>query len=178
LERQKGPDLAIRALSRLVGELGVPAQMEIAGPGQARYVETLERLAGELGVADRIAFRGPLQLDEVVALFERASVLVVPSVWQEPMATTPLEAAFARLPVVASDSGGMPEALRPDVEALYFPIGDWEACAARLAEALRDSESTAKRVSRARARAREFSFEEFLRKIEEFLAAAVRSASG
>jgi glycosyltransferase involved in cell wall biosynthesis len=178
LEWQKGPDLAIRAFARLVGELGIPAEMEIAGPGEPRYVERLKQQATELGVADRVAFRGPLALDDVVALFERASVLVVPSVWQEPMATTPLEAAFARLPVVAADSGGMPEALRPDIEALYFPIGDWETCASRLAEVLRDGEGTAKRVSRARARAREFSFEQFLRKLEEFLAAAVEPEPG
>jgi glycosyltransferase involved in cell wall biosynthesis len=86
-----------------------------------------------------------------------------------------IEAALARIPVVASLSGGMPEVLRPDSEALYFPIGDWRACAAALAAALADRQSTARRVERARQRAESFSFERFLTKIADFVEAAATS---
>jgi glycosyltransferase involved in cell wall biosynthesis len=175
LEHEKGPDVALRALAHLTRELGVAARLELAGPGDTGFRRGLERLASDLGVADRVHFRGPLPLDGVVDLFERAHLLVVPSVWEEPMATVCIEAAFAQIPVVASLSGGMPEALRPDSEALYFPIGDWRACAEAFAATLAGPESTGQRVERARQRAESFSFERFMIKIAEFVEAAATS---
>ena len=173
LESQKGPEVALRALAHLVTELGVSAQFELAGPGEPDFQRSLEQLARELKISDRVRFRGPLGLEDVIELFERAHLLVVPSVWQEPMATVCIEAAFARLPLVASLSGGMPEALRPDVEAIYFPIGDWRSCAEAFAATLGDRQATAERVQRARKRADEFSFDRFMAKIAELLDATI-----
>jgi glycosyltransferase involved in cell wall biosynthesis len=177
LEWQKGPDVAIRALAHLRRELGVRARLEIAGPGDGAYRASLERLSADAGVAEAVTFRGPLPIKGVIELLARAHAIVVPSVWQEPMAGICLEAAFARIPVVASLSGGMPEALRPDVEALYFPIGDAAACAEQLAAALLDPGATDERVRRARARAEGFTFDRFMDKIEEFIGAAALAAN-
>jgi glycosyltransferase involved in cell wall biosynthesis len=178
LEHEKGPDVALRALAHLVLALGVDATLELAGPGEAGYVGSLRRLAGELGIADRVTFRGPLELDGVIELLATADVALVPSVWQEPMAAVCIEAAFARIPVVASLSGGMPEALRPDREALYFPIGDWEACAGALAATLREQTATAARVAQARERANAFSFETYMAQIAELIESARDAVAG
>jgi len=167
------PEIAIRAFGMLVAQ-GIDARLEIAGPGEPGYLATLQALVDGVGAGDRVAFRGPLQHEDVLDLFERASALLVPSAGQDPLALAALQAAFARLPVVAAEGGGLPEALRPDVEALYFPAGDWESCAAALAETVRDSVATARRVSRARARARELSFDRYIKQIEEFLENSAR----
>ena len=173
LEPQKGPDVAIRAFARFVRDGGFPqARFELAGSGQPAYVKTLLQLAAALGVADRVVFRGQLELEQVVDLFERAHLLVAPSTWEEPSGGVILEAACASLPVVASLSGGMPEVLRPGTEALYFPIGDWEACADAWAAALADPVATTERAAHARARADALSFENYLNDMEAFIHAA------
>lgn len=177
LEQQKGPDVALRAVAHLTHELGIPVRIELAGPGKRPYRRELETLVGKLGIAERVNFRGPLELDGVIDLMERAHVLLAPAVWQEPLPTTIIEAALAGLPVVASLSGGMPEALRPDAEALYFPIADWRACARALADTLGDLEATDSRVKRARARAQTFSFEEYLENMVTFIDTAAASLS-
>jgi glycosyltransferase involved in cell wall biosynthesis len=175
LEEQKGPDIALRALAHLAGELGVPARLELAGPGAPSYRRSLERLAVRLRIADRVIFHGPLELDGVIDLFARADVVVIPSVWQEPFGMVLIEAALTGAPVVASLSGGMPEALRPELEALYFPIGDWRACAAALADTLGDHASTAARVERARRRAASFAFDAYLERMADFVERSVES---
>ena len=88
-----------------------------------------------------------------------------------------IEAAAAGVPVVASLSGGLPEGLRPDTEALYFPIGDPQACATAIASVLANTGETAARVQRARARAAEFSFDRYLDQMAGFIDAAVAPAS-
>lgn len=174
LEPQKGPDVAIRALAHLNRSLGVAARLELAGHGGGSLRRQLERLANSLQVGAEIRFRGALELDGVIDLFERAHALVVPSVWEEPLGMVTIEAALAGLPVVASSSGGMPEALRPANEALYFPIGDWRSCGQALAQTVGDPAATAARVQRARARAATFSFERYLERMAEFIEQAAQ----
>jgi glycosyltransferase involved in cell wall biosynthesis len=176
LEQQKGPDVALRAIAQLQSE-GIDVRFEVAGRGDPDYVQSLERQADELGIADRVRWRGALDLDGVIELFSRAHLFLLPSSWQEPMATVSLEAAFARIPVVASLSGGMPEALRPGREALYFPIGDWQRCANAIAAALADPQETEARTARARERADQFTFERFAKQMTEFVERAVAGRS-
>ena len=102
-----------------------------------------------------------------------ASALVVPSTWQEPSGGVCLEGGLARVPVVASRSGGMPEGLREEEHALYFPIGDADACAGALARVLTDTAETEARTARAFERARRFSFDNYMAQIDAFLAAVV-----
>jgi glycogen synthase len=106
-------------------------------------------------------------------LLAGASALVVPSTWQEPSGGVCLEGGLARVPVVASRSGGMPEGLREEEHALYFPIGHADACADALARVLTDTAETEARTARAFERARQFSFDNYMAQMDEFLAAAV-----
>jgi glycosyltransferase involved in cell wall biosynthesis len=115
------------------------------------------------------------QLDQagVGAVMAGASAVVVPSTWQEPSGGVCLEAALARAPVVASRSGGMPEGLLEDQHALYFPIGDADACADALARVFREGAETEARTKRAFERATEFNFDNYMAQMDEFIAAAV-----
>ena len=51
-------------------------------------------------------------------------VLVVPSIWPEMTGLVVMEAFLAGVPVVASRIGGLPEAVRDDVDGLLFRAGD------------------------------------------------------
>ena len=82
--------------------------------------------------------RGELGPDGIAALLETAHALVVPSIWEEPAGLVCVEAALARVPIVASRSGGIPELVRDRLDGLLFSRGDAEQCAELLAETLAD----------------------------------------
>ena len=149
LEEQKGPSVAYRALAALRDRHGIDAQLKLAGRGSPTKLLLLERLAKELGIEEqRGAARAPRSCRRGVAP-AGSSALLVPSTWQEPFGLVLIEAALARVPVVGSRSGGMPEALEEDAHALFFPIGDAAACADALARVLTDAPETDARTARA-----------------------------
>jgi spore coat protein SA len=70
------------------------------------YVEELVRSAPA-----NLSFHPYCAGAELVKLFQQADVFCLPSVWDDPFPLAPLEAMATGLPVVASRSGGIPEAL-------------------------------------------------------------------
>jgi glycosyltransferase involved in cell wall biosynthesis len=173
LESQKGAEVAVRALGRLVGEHGVSARLALAGPGDEQTRRDLRRLAAAVGIADRIELHGRLEPARLRELVARAHVWLVPSVWEEPAPTTCVEAALARVPVVASRVGGIPELVRDGQDGLLFAPGDEEDCARAVAATLTDREATARRVLRARERADALRFAPYLERTDVFLERAV-----
>ncbi len=154
LEPAKGADIAVRALAYLRDEHGIDAKLSVTGPSTPGDRARLERAATSAGVSSAVDIRPPVDADGLITLFAQSSLLVVPSVWEEPLGMVLLEGAAAGIPVVASRIGGMPEALYPDTHALFFTPGDARGCAAAIAETIRDEAATARRVACARARAR------------------------
>ena len=55
---------------------------------------------------------GQLPNDDVMAHFERAAIVVVPSRWEEPLARTAIEGLAHGCAVLAYATGGLPEVLR------------------------------------------------------------------
>jgi glycosyltransferase involved in cell wall biosynthesis len=102
-----------------------------AGPEEGR----LRRHAAELGIEDRLELREALPYAEMPALYREASCLVLASLpvwfWEEQFGMVLAEAAAARLPVIASASGAIPEVLRG--QAPTFAPGDWTELARLLA---------------------------------------------
>jgi len=166
---QKGADVAVRALAALERRHGIDADLVMAGPYDRRSSVALRATAADLGVGDRIDLRGPLETKQLGEALQHAHALAAPST-AEAFGLACVEAAFARVPVVASRVGGIPEALRDEEHALLFAVGDVDGCAAALARTLTDKASTAARVERAFARAQEFSLERYLAATDRFIA--------
>lgn len=177
----KGVDVAIRALARLADEHGVEARLVIAGPADDDHARELRELAGALGVEERVDWLGQVEPQRVAELLGRAHALIVPSVWQEPFPLVTIEGALARVPLVASDVGGIGEGMNDERHALLFPGGDDAAAAAALSRTLTQPQATAERVERAYARAQEFRLDAYLDAQERFVAdayAALREGGG
>src|SRR3954447_10975768 len=175
VESEKGPDVAYRALASLRARHGIDAKLVMAGRCEPEMRAELDRLAAELGIEDRVELLGALDKDGVGRVLERSHVLLVPSTWEEPFGLVLLEGALARIPVVASHSGGMPEALEEGTQALFFPNENADACADALAQTLDHSSSpdaTAARVDAAFRRAQELSFERYIGEMGQFVADA------
>jgi glycosyltransferase involved in cell wall biosynthesis len=132
LTRQKGFDTAVRALPQVVEALP-GTTLTIAGDGPER--RALERLASELGVADSITFRG--WVEEVRELMLAHDLLIHPARW-EGFGLVLLEAMSARLPVVASNAGAIPDVLGKEARAALVRPDQPDALAMAITMVLRD----------------------------------------
>jgi glycogen(starch) synthase len=106
LVEDKGFDVALGALALLV-ERFPQVCLTIAGDGPARA--DLELQASRLGILQAVQFTGWVDPEKIPELVNTASVVVMPSRWQEPFGLVALEAALMARPVVATRVGGLPE---------------------------------------------------------------------
>jgi glycogen(starch) synthase len=133
LVRDKGCDLLLRALA-ILREEGVRPSLSVIGDGPE--MATLRQLAAELVLSDQVTFRGTISVGrgEEIA---RHKILVVPSRWEEPFGIVALEGISAGCAVLASQSGGLPEAVGSCGK--LFPNGDVVALASGLKNLLSNS---------------------------------------
>jgi glycogen synthase len=113
----KGFKSALMAFS-LLKTRGVNARLIIAGDGPER--ELLEKLAIELGVSEWIQFTGVLTVTEVFETYNRATVVIVPSII-ESFGLVILEAMLMKRPVIASSVEGIPEVVSEGETGLLVP---------------------------------------------------------
>ncbi len=151
LVADKGFDVAIRAL------LAVRAQhpdavLRLAGDGPAR--PELEALARRLGVDDGVELLGWVAPDRLPDVLAGASVVVMPSRWEEAFGLVALQAAQVGRPVVASDVGGVSEVVTDGVTGTLVPAEDADALARAVLDLLDDPAEAARRGDAARAGAR------------------------
>ncbi|HEY5478459.1 MAG TPA: glycosyltransferase family 4 protein [Gaiellaceae bacterium] len=170
LSQEKGPEVAVRALALLRDRYEIEASLVLAGQASRIERRALADQAACLGVSDRCRMVGRLEPDALADLLARSHALVVPSLWAEPFPLITIEGALARVPIVASRTGGIPEQLKDGKQALLFPPGDAEACAEAIAQVLTRPAETTERVERAFERATSLSWESYLRETDTFVA--------
>lgn len=71
------------------------------------YQYKLKLLADELG--DRVIFTGFIPQKDISNVYNAADVAVLPSMWDEPAGLTMIEAMACGIPVITTESGGIPE---------------------------------------------------------------------
>ena len=169
---EKGVEVAIRALASVRSEHSIEARLILAGPVDPAVKDEFDRLVVQLGIREHVDFAGTLDTEGLASLLATANAVVVPPTWDEPAGLVPVEAALARVPVVASRSGGIPELFRDGEHVLMFEIGDAERCAELLARILGGDDETEARVRRAHARALELSFGPYIDATDRFVEAA------
>jgi glycosyltransferase involved in cell wall biosynthesis len=151
--RKRAADV-VEALGRLEGVNGL-----LVGDGKAR--RAVEAVVARLHLEKRVRFTG-FQSD-VRPLLAESDCVVVPS-RNEPFGLVALEAMAAGRPVIAADSGALPEVLGD--AALYYPLGDSAALAACV-ERLRADASLGETLrARGLVRVQEFSLERMLDRVE------------
>ncbi len=165
----KGLAVAIEALA-LLREGGVSgARLVVIGPEDPGYGREMRVLAERVGVADAVDWLGQRSPQESAEILSRAAAMIVPSVWEEPFPLVTIEAALARVPVVASDVGGIGEGMHDEEHALLFARGDAAGAARALERVLSEGDATAARVERARLRAEDFRIGPYLDAQEQFV---------
>jgi glycosyltransferase involved in cell wall biosynthesis len=167
----KGPEQLVRALPHVASALGRPVTALVAGEGPER--DRMRDLAGELGPAGRFTaeFPGWIDAQARAAIFSRASLVAIPSIWPEPFGLVGLEAAQFGVPSVAFDVGGIREWLTDGVNGRLVDLtGGAPALGAAIASVLGDRPMHARLASGARAAAARFSVDAYVTALERVLA--------
>ena len=158
LSPQKALHVLLEALSLLDG-----VHLVIVGSGPLE--EELRALSQSLGVHDRVIWMG--FRDDVHDQLRAADVFCLTSLW-EAVSLAVQEAALLRIPVVATDVGGIPELIEHDVTGLLVPKGDARALAENLRRVFRDPSAAARRADAAHALLRSrFSTERMLSRLAD-----------
>jgi glycosyltransferase involved in cell wall biosynthesis len=130
---EKGHQDVLRAVAWLRrGGRDVRALIVGTGPEEER----LHAHARDLGLESAVEWRTSVAYDDMPAVYAQASCFVLASLptmrWEEQFGMVLAEAAASGLPIVAAESGAIPEVLRG--HGRLFPPGDWYALAAALDE--------------------------------------------
>ncbi len=135
LEPNKGFDRFLEALARAP----LPSGWGWVLVGTGSQAGRLEARSRALGLEGRVRLAGALSDGALRTLRTRADLFVHPTLY-EGSALVVLEAMAARLPVLATTAGGIPDKVVDGETGLLVPPGDVEALAAGLARllALRD----------------------------------------
>jgi len=135
LSKEKAHADLIEALRRLcAANPDLNVKLLIVGDGPER--DALKAAVQAQRIAERVAFAG--QVKDVQPFYAMADVFVLPS-HSEGSPNVLLEAMAARVPVVATRAGGIPEIVENEKSALLVPVSDPEALAAAIKRMLRES---------------------------------------
>ncbi len=128
LEERKGLKYLLEAFSKVAGKKD-NARLVIAGEGPER--KNLEKLIKNLKIDNKVVLTG-IQ-NEITRLLNSADLFVLPSV-REPFGLTLLEAMEAGIPVIGSNTGGIPEIIENNKTGLLVEPRDVQGLADKIIE--------------------------------------------
>ncbi|GGA44173.1 glycosyltransferase family 4 protein [Okeania sp. KiyG1] len=142
---EKGLSVLIHAAPRVIEEMGDRVKFIMIGGGKT---DLWKKEVWHLGVSEWFHFTGFMS-DENLDKFQAiADCAVFPSLY-EPFGIVALESFAARVPVVVSDTGGLPEVVDHGRTGIVTKVGNSASLAQGILEVLRDSDYMQKLVSNA-----------------------------
>jgi N-acetyl-alpha-D-glucosaminyl L-malate synthase BshA len=134
----------------------VAAKLLLVGDGPER--QRMENICREFGLCDEIRFLG--KLDAVEELLSVCDLFVMPSE-KESFGLAALEAMACEVPVISSNTGGLPELIQQGVCGFMSPVGDVEDMAKNALTILQDDNLPAFKAA-ALKRAKDFDIHQIL----------------
>ena len=139
----KGQDILLKAAMELKKSYSIT--LTLVG----REGETLEKLRSttvENGLADITTFKTNLENLEVLNLLQNSDIFVLPS-RRESFGISIIEAGIVETPVIATNTGGIPEIITNNENGLLFKVDDYKHLE-RLLKILINEPSERKRMSK------------------------------
>jgi N-acetyl-alpha-D-glucosaminyl L-malate synthase BshA len=140
----------------------IPAKLLLVGDGPER--QRMENLCREYNLCDDVRFLG--KIDAVEELLSVCDLFLMPSE-KESFGLAALEAMACEVPVISSNTGGLPELIQQGVCGFMSPVGDTAAMARHALEILKD-ENLPRFKAAALARAQAFDLRQILPLYEEY----------
>jgi glycosyltransferase involved in cell wall biosynthesis len=133
IQGHKGVHVLIEAFNQLTDSA---AELQIYGnPG---YAPEYYARAKDMAHNPMIRFYGEVDNSDVGQVLSGLDVIVVPSIWYENSPLTIHEASAAKVPVIASNIGGMAELVQDGVTGLLFQVGNADDLAAKIRLLIQD----------------------------------------
>ncbi|MFA6588418.1 MAG: glycosyltransferase [Patescibacteria group bacterium] len=156
IEWRKGIGTLVIAVSKLFKhhpELRKNTRLYIVGGNLGRRAEPevrdeirrLKDVCRELGIRDRVEFTGAVQQEKLHFYYSASNVCVIPS-YYEPFGMVPLEAMACKVPVIASNTGGLPYSVRDGKSGILVPVRNPGCIANQLFKILHDREFSEKLI--------------------------------
>jgi glycosyltransferase involved in cell wall biosynthesis len=147
LVQRKGVEVLLDAIAALRGQRAV--ELMIVGDGPLQ--DNLRERAARLGISDVVRFTGFVPAAELSRQFSECDAFVLPAVEDskgdvEALGVVLIEALLHNRPVIASESGGIPEIVLHEQTGLLVPSGDVAALAAAIGR-LGDDPALASRLA-------------------------------
>ena len=141
LVEKKGFEDLIRACG-ILRDQGIDFRCEIIGKGPREAV--IRELITHMDLQDHVHLLGPKPQEDVVAMYEQATVFALPCIVAEDgnrdgLPTVLLEAMAMGLPTISTNLTGVPEIIDDGLTGLLIPPQDPPALASALARLLCDS---------------------------------------
>ena len=130
-----GPDTLIRAFSEVVNEFP-NTKLLIAGHGENE--KELRELVSNLRLNDKIEFIGELKHEWMPNFLSRIDIFAMPSTVQESFGVAAIEASSMKVPVIASNTGGIPEVVKDNVSGLLVEPKDFKALAVAMKKLIKN----------------------------------------
>jgi L-malate glycosyltransferase len=141
----------------------IPSRLLLIGDGPERH--NLEELCRNLGLCDEIRFLG--KQDAIEELLAVGDAFLMPSA-SESFGLAALEAMACEVPVISSNTGGLPEVNLHGVTGFMSEVGDVESMAANTIRLLENETMLQQFRQNALAQARKFDIQNILPQYEAY----------
>ncbi|MEP6572539.1 MAG: glycosyltransferase [Gemmatimonadota bacterium] len=170
LSREKGADILVESIARLPA---MPLIVSVIGDGAEHA--SLEALAASRGIRDRIRWHGGMS--NASRLFPGLDLFILSSRTEgTPMVL--FEAMAARVPIIATSVGGVPDVIRP-ADGLLVPSESPEALARAILDVRGDPRAAAARAASARDRLdSDFALDPWLDRYQQVYHSAIALGNG
>ena len=170
LAPHKGVHTTIEAVAHLARIKRERIKLTILGSGHPDYEAQLRNLVGQHELSKYVVFHSPIPRSELPKFLGQFDVLLLPSIWEEPLARIMQEGLASGMVVVGSATGGTKEIIVDGENGLLFPAGDAPALAAQLERLIADISLRRRLTARGRCTAtEEFDINQMLDNIEAYL---------
>lgn len=124
LAEHKGVHTIIEVLNQLSEEERKRVRLTILGKGHSQYEERLRSLVSQYQLSDLVMFHAPIPRAELPEFMGGFDVLLLPSIWAEPLARIMQEGLACGMVVIGSANGGTAETIVHGKNGLLFRPGD------------------------------------------------------
>jgi len=146
----------------------IPAKLMLVGDGPEK--EKAEQLCAELGILDKVIFFG--NSNEIDLILSYSDLFLLPSE-TESFGLAALEAMALGVPVISSNSGGLPEVNFEGVSGYLSDVGNIEEMSANAVRILSDESTLQQFKANALATAKQFDIKNILPMYEQLYQKAV-----
>jgi len=150
---EKGIYILLNAMPKIISAMNDKVRLVIIGTGDA-YSILLQRQAWDLGIYHKVQFTGFMADTDFWKFQKVADCAVFPSLY-EPFGIVALESFAAKIPLVVSDAGGLPEVVRHQITGIVTRVNDADSLADGIIEILQNRVHAQTLVNNAQSELRE-----------------------